>query len=303
MRSASGCVGQGEAVQAVSKAVRRARGGPAGPKTGPRAPSSSSGPTGVPARAELTKALAEFLFDERNPALSPGVTCPNNMEKAFGFPADRARPPAYVGYEMEAGCAHGKRLRRGPYQGDSCSMRSRKATRCLQCLLLQDAWMTGRLTDGQGRYGRYVRKHASHGLSLTSNLGSEYLAGAFRAMTRWPILSAMTSMGVGPVGLSAGVPEPDRRDHPVSPVAPVRKIGPPFSSTFQLSPPRQLLVDRKIDVELDDDARAWLAEKALYPFFMSPGPLKRGRAGKYVQDPLAEKILLGEVGEGSNGQV
>jgi len=70
---------------------------------------------------------------------------------------------------------------------------------------------------------------------------------------------------------------------------------------IQLSRLGKLLVDRKIDVELDDDARAWLAEKGYDPSY-GARPLKRV-VQKYVQDPLAEKILLGEVGEGSNVKV
>jgi len=276
-------VGQGEAVQAVSKAVRRARAGLQDPNR-PMGSFIFLGPTGV-GKTELTKALAEFLFDDETALIRMDMS--EYMEK-HSVSRLIGAPPGYVGYDE--GGALTEAVRRRPYQVILFDEIEKAHPDVFNVLLqvLDD----GRLTDGQGRTVDFRNTL----IVMTSNLGSEYLAGLSDDQDADSVRDDV--MGVV---RSAFRPEFLNRIDEIILFHRLRRSEMGAIVDIQLSRLGKLLVDRKIDVELDDDARAWLAEKGYDPSY-GARPLKRV-VQKYVQDPLAEKILLGEVGEGSNVKV
>ena len=203
-------VGQGEAVQAVSKAVRRARAGLQDPNR-PIGSFMFLGPTGV-GKTELTKALAEFLFDDEHAMVR--IDMSEFMEK-HSVARLIGAPPGYVGYEE--GGALTEAVRRRPYQVVLFDEIEKAHPDVFNVLLqvLDD----GRLTDGQGRTVDFRNTL----IIMTSNLGSEYLVGLRRRPGRRR--RARRGDGRGAVAFPAGVPQPGRRDHPVPPAAP-RGHGP-----------------------------------------------------------------------------
>ena len=155
-------VGQGEAVQAVSKAVRRARAGLQDPNR-PIGSFMFLGPTGV-GKTELTKALADFLFDDEHAMVR--IDMSEFMEK-HSVARLIGAPPGYVGYEE--GGALTEAVRRRPYQVVLFDEIEKAHPDVFNVLLqvLDD----GRLTDGQGRTVDFRNTL----IIMTSNLGSEYL--------------------------------------------------------------------------------------------------------------------------------
>ena len=182
-------VGQGEAVQAVSKAVRRARAGLQDPNR-PMGSFIFLGPTGV-GKTELTKALAEFLFDDETALIRMDMS--RIYGEAFGFPADRRAPPGYVGYDE--GGALTEAVRRRPYQVILFDEIEKAHPDVFNVLLqvLDD----GRLTDGQGRTVDFRNTL----IVMTSNLGSEYLAGLSDDQDADSVRDDVN--GRGPVGFPA----------------------------------------------------------------------------------------------------
>ena len=158
-------VGQGEAVQAVSKAVRRARAGLQDPNR-PIGSFMFLGPTGV-GKTELTKALADYLFDDEHALVR--IDMSEFMEK-HSVARLIGAPPGYVGYEE--GGALTEAVRRRPYQVVLFDEIEKAHPDVFNVLLqvLDD----GRLTDGQGRTVDFRNTL----IIMTSNLGSEYLVGA-----------------------------------------------------------------------------------------------------------------------------
>ena len=198
-------VGQGEAVQAVSKAVRRARAGLQDPNR-PIGSFMFLGPTGV-GKTELTKALAEFLFDDEHAMVR--IDMSEYMEK-HSVARLIGAPPGYVGYEE--GGALTEAVRRRPYQVVLFDEIEKAHPDVFNVLLqvLDD----GRLTDGQGRTVDFRNTL----IIMTSNLGSEYPGLARRRPgCRY---GARRCDGRGESCVPAGIPEPGRRDHPVPPAAP-----------------------------------------------------------------------------------
>ena len=198
-------VGQGEAVQAVSKAVRRARAGLQDPNR-PIGSFMFLGPTGV-GKTELTKALAAFLFDDEN-ALAR-IDMSEFMEK-HSVARLIGAPPGYVGYE-EGGVLT-ETVRRRPYQVILFDEIEKAHPDVFNVLLqvLDD----GRLTDGQGRTVDFRNTL----IIMTSNLGAEYLVNLREDED--VDSGARRGDGRGALGVPAGVPQPRRRDHPVPPAAP-----------------------------------------------------------------------------------
>ena len=198
-------VGQGEAVQAVSTAVRRARAGLQDPNR-PIGSFMFLGPTGV-GKTELTKALADFLFDDENAMVR--IDMSEYMEK-HSVARLIGAPPGYVGYEE--GGALTEAVRRRPYQVVLFDEIEKAHPDVFNVLLqvLDD----GRLTDGQGRTVDFRNTL----IIMTSNLGAEYLVDARRGRGRRRRARRGDGGGAGVV--PAGVPEPRRRDHPVPPAAP-----------------------------------------------------------------------------------
>ena len=193
-------VGQGEAVQAVSKAVRRARAGLQDPNR-PIGSFMFLGPTGV-GKTELTKALAGFLFDDEQAMVR--IDMSEFMEK-HSVARLIGAPPGYVGYEE--GGALTEAVRRRPYQVVLFDEIEKAHPDVFNVLLqvLDD----GRLTDGQGRTVDFRNTL----IIMTSNLGAEYLVNLGETEDVDEVRDEVMEVVRGVV--PAGIPEPYRRDHPV----------------------------------------------------------------------------------------
>ncbi|MGN6621056.1 MAG: ATP-dependent chaperone ClpB [Sphingomonas sp.] len=272
-------IGQADAVKAVSTAVRRARAGLQDPNR-PLGSFLFLGPTGV-GKTELTKALAEFLFDDPNAMVR--IDMSEFMEK-HAVARLIGAPPGYVGYE-EGGVLT-EAVRRRPYQVVLFD-EVEKAHGDVFNVLLQ-VLDDGRLTDGQGRTVDFTNTI----IILTSNLGSQYLA---QLGEDEPVEKAEPQ--VMEVVRSHFRPEfLNRLDeiilfHRLS----AGHMGPIVD--IQVARLQKLLDDRKIRLELTDAARAWLGRVGYDPVY-GARPLKRA-VQKYLQDPLADRILAGEIADGS----
>ncbi len=276
-------IGQGEAVQAVSKAVRRARAGLQDPNR-PMGSFIFLGPTGV-GKTELTKALAEFLFDDETALIRMDMS--EYMEK-HSVARLIGAPPGYVGYDE--GGALTEAVRRRPYQVILFDEIEKAHPDVFNVLLqvLDD----GRLTDGQGRTVDFRNTL----IVMTSNLGAEYLVALGEDQD-----ADAARDDVMNVVRSAFRPEFLNRVDEIILFHRLRRSEMGAIVDIQLGRLGKLLADRKIEVALDDPARDWLAEKGYDPAY-GARPLKRV-VQKYVQDPLAEKLLMGEVGDGAKVSV
>ena len=276
-------VGQGEAVRAVSKAVRRARAGLQDPNR-PIGSFIFLGPTGV-GKTELTKALANFLFDDEHAMVR--VDMSEFMEK-HAVSRLIGAPPGYVGYE-EGGVLT-EAVRRRPYQVILFDEIEKAHPDVFNVLLqvLDD----GRLTDGQGRTVDFRNTV----IIMTSNLGAEFLVnlGEGEQVDR-------VREDVMGVVRAAFRPEFLNRVDEVILFQRLQKADMGAIVDIQLQRLETLLAERKITLRLDGDARRWLADKGYDPAY-GARPLKRV-IQKQVQDPLAEKILGGEIADGSHVKV
>ncbi|MDP3896476.1 MAG: ATP-dependent chaperone ClpB [Mesorhizobium sp.] len=272
-------VGQGEAVQAVSKAVRRARAGLQDPNR-PVGSFMFLGPTGV-GQTELPKALADFLFDDEYAMVRLDMS--EYMEK-HSVARLIGAPPGYVGYEE--GGALTEAVRRRPYQVVLFDEIEKAHPDVFNVLLqvLDD----GRLTDGQGRTVDFRNTM----IIMTSNLGSEYLV----ALGENEDVDQVRAEVMGVVRASFR-PEFLNRVDEVILFHRLRREDMGRIVQIQLKRLEALLADRKIVIELDQSAVDWLAAKG-YDAAYGARPLKRVMQ-KELQDPLAEKILLGEINDGS----
>jgi ATP-dependent Clp protease ATP-binding subunit ClpB len=285
MESAIGkrVIGQDQAVAAVSKAVRRARAGLQDPNR-PLGSFLFLGPTGV-GKTELTKALAGFLFDDDNAMVR--IDMSEFMEK-HAVARLIGAPPGYVGYE-EGGVLT-EAVRRRPYQVVLFDEVEKAHADVFNVLLqvLDD----GRLTDGQGRQVDFSNTL----IILTSNLGSQFLSNITDDQTVTdvePQVMDVVQAHFRPEFLN-------RLDeiilfHRLSQdhMAPIVDL--------QVARVQKLLKDRKITLDLTDAARRWLGRVGYDPVY-GARPLKRA-VQRYVQDPLAEKLLAGEVPDGSTVKV
>ena len=277
-------VGQGEAVQAVSKAVRRARAGLQDPNR-PIGSFMFLGPTGV-GKTELTKALADFLFDDESAMVR--IDMSEFMEK-HSVARLIGAPPGYVGYEE--GGALTEAVRRRPYQVVLFDEIEKAHPDVFNVLLqvLDD----GRLTDGQGRTVDFRNTL----IIMTSNLGAEYLVNLRRGR-----------------GCRRGARRGDgawcgRRSGRSSSTASTRSScstgcgGRTWarSSRSSSSGWRSCSPTARSRSTSTSDAIDWLAAKGYDPAY-GARPLKRV-IQKELQDPLAEKILLGEILDGSTVKV
>ncbi|MGO4388024.1 ATP-dependent chaperone ClpB [Microvirga sp. 2YAF29] len=271
-------VGQREAVEAVSTAVRRARAGLQDPNR-PIGSFMFLGPTGV-GKTELTKALASFLFDDDSALVR--IDMSEYMEK-HSVARLIGAPPGYVGYEE--GGALTEAVRRRPYQVVLFDEIEKAHPDVFNVLLqvLDD----GRLTDGQGRTVDFRNTL----IIMTSNLGSEYLVnqpeGQDTDMVRDEVMGVVRSHFR---------PEFLNRVDEIILFHRLKRSEMGAIVDIQLARLGKLLTDRKIILELDEAAREWLAEKGYDPAY-GARPLKRV-IQKNVQDPLAEAILAGEIKDG-----
>ncbi len=275
-------IGQADAVRAVSTAVRRARAGLQDPNR-PLGSFLFLGPTGV-GKTELTKALAEFLFDD--PAAMVRIDMSEFMEK-HAVARLIGAPPGYVGYE-EGGVLT-EAVRRRPYQVILFDEVEKAHSDVFNVLLqvLDD----GRLTDGQGRTVDFSNTL----IILTSNLGSQYLANM-----EGEDVSAVEPQVMEIVRAHFRPEFLNRLDEIIlfhrlgmAQMAPIVDI--------QVSRVDKLLADRKIVLELTDAARAWLGRVGYDPVY-GARPLKRA-VQRYLQDPLADLILRGDVRDGATVRV
>ena len=250
-------VGQDEAVRAVSTAVRRARAGLQDPNR-PIGSFMFLGPTGV-GKTELTKALAEFLFDDEHAMIR--IDMSEYMEK-HSVARLIGAPPGYVGYDE--GGALTEAVRRRPYQVILFDEIEKAHPDVFNVLLqvLDD----GRLTDGQGRTVDFRNTL----IVMTSNLGAEYLVDQTEGEDVGR--RARSGDGGGAGELPAGIPQPRRRDHPVPPAEARARWA--RIVDIQLVRLQKLLDERKITITLDAAAREWLADKGYDPAY-GARPLKR----------------------------
>ena len=271
-------IGQKEAVRAVATAVRRARAGLQDPNR-PIGSFMFLGPTGV-GKTELTKALASFLFDDETAMVR--IDMSEYMEK-HSVSRLIGAPPGYVGYEE--GGALTEAVRRRPYQVVLFDEIEKAHPDVFNVLLqvLDD----GRLTDGQGRTVDFRNVL----IIMTSNLGAEYLV-----MQKEGEESSAVHDEVMQVVRAKFRPEFLNRVDEIILFHRLRREDMGAIVDIQMQRLQRLLEDRKITIELDPKARHWLAEKGYDPAY-GARPLKR-TIQKNVQDPLAERILAGEVHDG-----
>ena len=276
-------VGQGEAVQAVSKAVRRARAGLQDPNR-PIGSFMFLGPTGV-GKTELTKALADFLFDDESAMVR--IDMSEFMEK-HSVARLIGAPPGYVGYEE--GGALTEAVRRRPYQVVLFDEVEKAHPDVFNVLLqvLDD----GRLTDGQGRTVDFRNTL----IIMTSNLGAEYLVNLREDQDVDVVRDEVMN-----VVKASFRPEFLNRIDEVILFHRLRRQDMGKIVAIQLKRLDKLLADRKITLDLDPEAIEWLAAKGYDPAY-GARPLKRV-IQKDLQDPLAEKILLGEILDGSTVKI
>ncbi|WP_407158452.1 ATP-dependent chaperone ClpB [Bradyrhizobium sp. STM 3557] len=271
-------VGQAEAVHAVATAVRRSRAGLQDPNR-PMGSFMFLGPTGV-GKTELTKALAEFLFNDETAMVRLDMS--EYMEK-HSVSRLIGAPPGYVGYDE--GGALTEAVRRRPYQVVLFDEIEKAHPDVFNVLLqvLDD----GRLTDGQGRTVDFRNTL----IIMTSNLGSEFLV----SQPEGEDTSAVRELVMGTVR-SHFRPEFLNRVDEIILFHRLQKSEMGRIVEIQFGRLQKLLEDRKITLTLDAAARDWLADKGWDPAY-GARPLKRV-IQRNVQDPLAEMILAGEVRDG-----
>ena len=271
-------VGQDEALVAVSDAVRRARAGLKDPSR-PIGSFLFLGPTGV-GKTELTKALAEFLFDDE--AAVTRLDMSEYMEK-HSVSRMIGAPPGYVGYDE--GGALTESIRRRPYQVVLFDEVEKAHPDVFNVLLqvLDD----GRLTDGQGRTVDFRNTL----IIMTSNLGSEYLAaqGEGDDVERVrPQVMEVVRRHFRPEFLNR-----------IDEIILFKRLGREQMDSIvsiQLERVEKLLADRRMAIHVAPDALHWLGQRGYDPVY-GARPLKRV-IQKELVDPIARKLLAGEIQDG-----
>jgi ATP-dependent Clp protease ATP-binding subunit ClpB len=276
-------IGQSEAVTAVSNAIRRARAGLQDPNR-PIGSFLFLGPTGV-GKTELTKALAEFLFDDDSAMVR--IDMSEYMEK-HSVSRLIGAPPGYVGYDE--GGALTEAVRRRPYQVILFDEIEKAHPDVFNVLLqvLDD----GRLTDGQGRTVDFRNSL----IVLTSNLGSEAIANlpddADIEEARPHVMEAVRA---------AFRPEFLNRLDEILLFRRLSRADMKGIVEIQLRRLKKLLEDRKITLDLDNAGETWLADKGYDPVY-GARPLKRV-IQRELQNPLAQQILEGRIPDGATVHV
>ncbi len=272
-------IGQKDAVEAVSKAVRRSRAGLQDPNR-PLGSFLFLGPTGV-GKTELTKALASFLFDDDNAMVR--IDMSEYMEK-HSVARLVGAPPGYVGYE-EGGVLT-EAVRRRPYQVVLFDEVEKAHSDVFNILLqvLDD----GRLTDGQGRTVDFSNTL----IILTSNLGSQHLAALEDGQDVKEVEPQVME-----IVRSHFRPEFLNR---LDEIILFHRLGADHMAPIvdiQVQRVQKLLKDRKITLSLSDEAKAWLGRVGYDPVY-GARPLKRA-IQRYLQDPLADMLLRGGIPDGA----
>ncbi|MHC4223314.1 MAG: ATP-dependent chaperone ClpB [Planctomycetota bacterium] len=271
-------VGQEEAVQAVSDAVRRSRAGLSDPRR-PAGVFLFLGPTGV-GKTELCKALAEFLFDDETAVAR--IDMSEYMEK-HSVSRLIGAPPGYVGYEE--GGQLTERVRRRPHSVVLLDEVEKAHPEVFNVLL--QLFDEGRLTDGQGRTVDFRNTV----VIMTSNLGSQYVDESEEQ--RNARIDEALHLSFRPELLNrideSLVFHPLSREH-------LEKVA-----AIQFRDLSGRLAARGITLILDEEGQKTLAERGYDPVF-GARPLKR-LIQKEIENPLARRILSGEFGEGDTIEV
>ncbi|MGB2573598.1 MAG: AAA family ATPase, partial [Henriciella sp.] len=271
-------VGQDDALAAVSNAVRRARAGLQDPKR-PIGSFLFVGPTGV-GKTELTKALAEFLFEDESAVLRLDMS---EYQEKHSVARLIGAPPGYVGYDE--GGALTEAVRRRPYQVILFD-EVEKAHPDLFNTLLQ-VLDDGRLTDGQGRTVDFKNTV----IIMTSNLGADALASGDEG----ELTAAQTNAVMHAISGHFRPEFINRIDETVF----FKRLGRNeirHIVDIQIERLEDLLAGRKITISLSKAAETWLADKGYDPVY-GARPLKR-LIQKQVQDPLARLLLEGRLLDG-----
>jgi ATP-dependent Clp protease ATP-binding subunit ClpB len=276
-------IGQEDAIVSISNAVRRARAGLQDPNR-PIGSFLFLGPTGV-GKTELTKALARFLFDDEQAMVRLDMS--EYMEK-HAVARMIGAPPGYVGYEE--GGALTEAVRRRPYQVVLFD-EIEKAHPDVFNILLQ-VLDDGRLTDGQGRTIDFRNTM----IILTSNLGSEVLSNQPEGQDSTAVRDQVME-----VVRRHFRPEFLNRLDEMLLFHRLTRSQMTGIVDIQLGRLHAMLADRKIALELDEQAKTWLADKGYDPVY-GARPLKRV-IQRELQNPLASMILEGKIGDGDKVSV
>ncbi len=276
-------IGQDEAISAISNAVRRARAGLQDPSR-PIGSFLFLGPTGV-GKTELTKALADFLFDDDQAMVRLDMS--EYMEK-HSVARLIGAPPGYVGYDE--GGALTEAVRRRPYQVVLFDEVEKAHPDVFNVLLqvLDD----GRLTDGQGRTVDFRNTL----IIMTSNLGSEFLS----AQSEGDDVEDVRPQVMDIVRTAFRPEFLNRLDE----ILLFRRLSRQHMSAIvniQLAGLSALLEDRKVSLDVDASAMMWLGNAGYDPVY-GARPLKR-IIQRHLQNPLASMILEGKVSEGETVSV
>ncbi len=276
-------VGQEDALLAVSNAVRRARAGLQDPNR-PIGSFLFVGPTGV-GKTELTKALAEFMFDDDSAVLRLDMS---EFQEKHSVARLIGAPPGYVGYDQ--GGVLTEAVRRRPYQVVLFD-EVEKAHPDLFNTLLQ-VLDDGRLTDGQGRTVDFKNTV----IIMTSNLGADALASGDEG----ELTVAQTEAVMTAIRAHFRPEFINRIDETVF----FKRLGRgeiDHIVDIQMQRLTQLLAERKMTVSLSEPARQWLAARGYDPVY-GARPLKRV-IQKELQDPLARLLLEGRIHDGEEIKV
>jgi ATP-dependent Clp protease ATP-binding subunit ClpB len=269
-------IGQPEAVREVSDAVRRARAGISDPNR-PTGSFMFLGPTGV-GKTELAKALAEFLFDDERAMIRIDMS---EYSEKHSVARLVGAPPGYVGYEQ--GGQLTEAVRRRPYSVVLLDEVEKAHPEVFDILLqvLDD----GRLTDGQGRTVDFRNVI----LILTSNLGSQFLIDQEVPFEdRKAAVMEIVRQKFRPEFLN-------RLDAMVT-FDPLDKEELAKITTIQIEQLQKRLTDRRITLELEPVALAWLVDRGFDPVY-GARPLRR-LVQTAVGDKLAIALLSGELSDG-----
>jgi ATP-dependent Clp protease ATP-binding subunit ClpB len=274
-------IGQKPAVRAVSEAVRRSRAGISDPSR-PTGSFMFLGPTGV-GKTELAKALAEYLFDDEKALVRIDMS---EYGEKFAVSRLVGSPPGYIGYEQ--GGQLPEAVRRRPYSVVLLDEIEKAHPEVFDVLLqvLDD----GRLTDGQGRTVDFRNTI----LILTSNLGSQIL-------TDQSIDWEDRESAVQDLVRQAFKPEFINRLDDIVVFAPLSTDDLGQIVSLYVDRLAKRLADRRLELAVTPDARAWLAERGFDPIY-GARPLRRLMQHE-IDDQLARALIAGEIADGDTVKV